>query len=186
MITPRGACCILAWSSSLVNGETEALRAHVSHSRPRWPHREPALCPSSAALAPVQAPCGSRAERSPLIALRWGEGLLLLCRVLGILFWWSDGYVYGGFSHQTQNVLRVPQGTKGLDQDASRRFQTQVSLSQDGADAETRYGRNEGQVPSGLGSGAQSAASDSANLGRKEWGAAPSLGRTWLDREQGM
>lgn len=92
----------------------------------------------------------------------------------------------GGFSHQTQNVLRVPRGTKGLDQDASRRFQTQVSLSQGGADAETRCGRNMGQVPSGLGSGAQSAASDSANLGRKEWGAAPSLSRTWLDREQGM
>lgn len=36
------------------------------------------------------------------------------------------------------------------------------------------------QVPSGLGSGAQS-----ANLGRKGWGAAPSLGRTWLDRVQG-
>ena len=41
-----------------------------------------------------------------------------------------------------------------------------------------------GQVPSGVGSGAQSAVPDSANLGRKEWGASPSLGRTWLDGEQ--
>lgn len=41
-----------------------------------------------------------------------------------------------------------------------------------------------GQVASGVGSGAQSAVSESANLGRKEWGVSPSLGRTWLDREQ--
>lgn len=77
------------------------------------------------------------------------------------------------FHIRLQNVLRVPQGTKGLDQDASRRFQTQVSLSQDGADAETRWKEyGPGSLWAG-GSGAQSAASDSANLGRKGMGSSP-------------